>query len=117
MEARSSTTTETASVLRSLRLHGRDEKNRFDNSRIGMNGRLDTLQAAVLLRKLGILADEIKARQYVASRYARPLKRHNLDGTLPWCHPAVVPRGDVVSAWAEYTVLQANLNALGSRHA
>src|SRR6266436_8286226 len=52
---------ETAEVIRSLRVHGKG-KDKYDNVRVGMNGRLDTLQAAILLEKLAIFVDEIDAR-------------------------------------------------------
>ena len=65
----SSTTTTPIAVLKSLRVHGQGS-DKYDNVRIGMNARLDTMQAAVLLEKLAIFADEIAARDRVAARYA-----------------------------------------------
>ena len=59
---------ETIAVLKSLRVHGQGS-DKYDNVRIGMNARLDTMQAAVLLEKLAIFADEIAARR-IASRRA-----------------------------------------------
>ena len=59
---------ELADVMRSLRVHGMGE-DRYDNVRIGMNGRLDTLQAAILIEKLAIFPEEIEVRNRVASRY------------------------------------------------
>ena len=53
---------ELAAVMRSLRVHGQGT-DKYDNVRIGMNGRLDTMQAAILLEKLTIFPDEIAARQ------------------------------------------------------
>ncbi len=61
-------TTMTAAVLKSLRVHGQGS-DKYDNVRIGMNARLDTIQAAVLSEKLTIFADEIAARNRVAARY------------------------------------------------
>ncbi|KAG4417081.1 hypothetical protein IFR04_009787 [Cadophora malorum] len=84
-----------AEILRSLRLHGRGEE-KFDNVRIGLNSRLDTLQAAVLLCKLDIFEDEFASRQRIASRYASIL--HD-DIARP-----LVLREGAVSAWASYTV-------------
>ncbi|HYC48497.1 MAG TPA: DegT/DnrJ/EryC1/StrS family aminotransferase [Burkholderiales bacterium] len=83
-----------AAVLRSLRMHGQGE-DRYDNVRIGLNGRLDTLQAAILLEKLAIFEDEIAAREQVAARYSRGL-----------CEAGVVPavRADCASVWAQYTI-------------
>src|SRR5262249_531468 len=61
----------------SLRVHGKGT-DKYDNVRIGMNGRLDTLQAAILIEKLAIFADEIKERQRVADRYSRGLSNTSL---------------------------------------
>ena len=55
-------------VLKSLRVHGQGS-DKYDNVRIGMNARLDTMQAAVLLEKLAIFVDEIAARDRIAARY------------------------------------------------
>ncbi|MDQ4145277.1 MAG: DegT/DnrJ/EryC1/StrS family aminotransferase [Actinomycetota bacterium] len=81
-----------ASTLKSLRMHG-NELGRY--VRIGMNSRLDTLQAAVLLEKLGILSEEIRSRQRIADFYANTL-----------ADVAVVPavRAGVESAWGQYTI-------------
>ncbi len=58
-----------ADTLRSLRVHGKG-RDKYDNVRLGLNSRLDTLQAAVLLAKMAVFPDEIEARQQVAARYA-----------------------------------------------
>jgi dTDP-4-amino-4,6-dideoxygalactose transaminase len=84
----------TIAVLRSLRVHGQGS-DKYDNVRVGMNARLDTMQAAVLLEKLRIFADEIAARQLVAARY-RALLRDLV--RVP-----EVPDG-LTSVWAAYTV-------------
>lgn len=81
-------------VLRSLRVHGQGS-DKYDNVRIGINGRIDTLQAAILLVKIGIFPGEIDARQQVAARYGTLLS----DAVVT----PVVPEG-AVSAWAQYTV-------------
>jgi dTDP-4-amino-4,6-dideoxygalactose transaminase len=81
-------------VLRSLRVHGQGS-DKYDNVRIGINGRLDTLQAAILLVKLGIFADEIERRQTVARRYEELLEDVVVTPT--------VPEGSG-SAWAQYTI-------------
>lgn len=83
-----------AETLVSLRVHGQG-KDKYDNVRIGMNGRLDTLQAAILLKKLEIFPDEIVARNAVAKRYCEKL--------APYCKVPVVPEG-LISIWAQYTV-------------
>ncbi|MGF1596287.1 MAG: DegT/DnrJ/EryC1/StrS family aminotransferase [Acidimicrobiales bacterium] len=99
-----------AELLESLRVHGKGTE-KYDNVRIGQNSRLDTLQAAVLLPKLGVLGDEIERRNAVASRYGAALADY-----------VATPSVDdgSVSAWAQYTVitdrraeLQAGLSAAG----
>ena len=84
-----------ASHLRSLREHGKGS-HKYDNVRIGINGRLDTLQAAILLPKLEIFDSEIKERQEVAARYSTALK-----DIVKVPH---VPDG-LLSAWAQYAVV------------
>ncbi|MEO5336323.1 MAG: DegT/DnrJ/EryC1/StrS aminotransferase family protein [Magnetospirillum sp. WYHS-4] len=81
-----------ADSVRSLRLHGKGT-HKYDNVRIGMNSRLDTLQAAVLLEKLVIFPDEIVARNRIAARYAQELA-----GTveLPTLRPGAL------SVWAQF---------------
>ncbi|HTV90746.1 MAG TPA: DegT/DnrJ/EryC1/StrS family aminotransferase [Stellaceae bacterium] len=81
-------------VLRSLRVHGQGS-DKYDNVRIGMNARLDTIQAAILLEKLAVFADEIAARDAVAARYGELL-----DGIVG---VPTVPAGST-SVWAQYTV-------------
>src|SRR6185437_9020676 len=61
-----------AATLRSIRVHGQGS-DKYDNVRLGLTGRLDTMQAAILLEKLKIFDDEIAARNKVAERYARGL--------------------------------------------
>ena len=107
----------------SLRVHGKavasdiearvfDHEPKYLNARIGMNSRLDTLQAAILIEKLAIFADEIEARQRVAARYAQGLEGACLSV------PKVIDGG--VSTWAQYVIehqnrdgLAAHLGALG----
>jgi dTDP-4-amino-4,6-dideoxygalactose transaminase len=85
---------ELAAVLRSLRVHGQGA-DKYDNVRIGMNGRLDTLQAAVLLQKLTVFDEEINARNRIAALYNALL----LDiAIVPWV------RDDCTSVWAQYTL-------------
>ena len=81
-------------ALVSLRVHGQG-KDKYDNIHIGMNGRLDTLQAAVLLEKLKLFPEEIKARNKAASFYTSALQ--NTVGT-----PYVPPQS--TSIWAQYTI-------------
>jgi len=61
-----------ANILRSIRVHGQGI-DKYDNIRLGMTGRLDTIQAAVLIEKLKIFDDEIAARSEIADRYGRGL--------------------------------------------
>lgn len=85
---------ELADVMRSLRVHGKGT-DKYDNVRIGMNGRLDTLQAAILIEKLAVFNDEIDARNALAKRYA--------DG-LPSSVKAPQAKDGYVSTWAQYTM-------------
>lgn len=80
--------------LESFRVHGKGT-HKYDNERIGLNSRLDTLQAAILLEKLAIYADEIEARQKVAARYSAALHNHVITPIVP---------DDCRSVWAQYTV-------------
>jgi UDP-2-acetamido-2-deoxy-ribo-hexuluronate aminotransferase len=86
---------ELAGVLRSIRVHGQGV-HKYDNVRIGINGRLDTLQATILLAKLDLFPQEVAARQQVAERYSQALK-----GAVEV--PYVAP--DCTSVWAQYSVL------------
>ena len=81
--------------LRSIRVHGQGS-DKYNNVRIGINGRLDTMQAAVLLAKMEIFDEEINLRNTVASRYTEKLKRVV---TTPF-----VPK-ECLSVWAQYSVL------------
>ncbi|MEA2842586.1 MAG: hypothetical protein QOJ69_257, partial [Actinomycetota bacterium] len=83
-----------ADLVRSLRVHGKG-RHKYDNVRVGMNGRLDTLQAAVLLAKLRVFDDELARRRQVAARYAE-----GLAGVVGV--PSVA--AGATSAWAAYTV-------------
>ena len=85
---------ELAATLRSIRVHGQGS-DKYDNVRLGLTGRLDTMQAAILLEKLKIFEDEIAARNIVAERYARGL------GNV-----VSVPRlaSGCTSVWAQYTI-------------
>src|SRR3954451_11301731 len=83
-----------AERLRSIRVHGQGA-DKYDNVRLGLTGRLDTVQAAVLLEKLKIFEDEIAARNEVAGRYARGLGNVV---TVPHLSPGCS------SVWAQYTI-------------
>jgi dTDP-4-amino-4,6-dideoxygalactose transaminase len=83
-----------AERLRSIRVHGQGAE-KYDNVRLGLTARLDTVQAAVLLEKLKIFDDEIAARNEAAERYSRGL------GNV-----VTVPRlaSGCTSVWAQYTI-------------
>jgi len=83
-----------AEVLRSIRVHGQGS-DKYDNVRLGITGRLDTMQAAVLIEKLKIFEDEIAARNRIAERYARGLGNVV---TVPRLAPGCT------SVWAQYTI-------------
>jgi dTDP-4-amino-4,6-dideoxygalactose transaminase len=85
---------ELAATLRSIRVHGQGF-DKYDNVRLGLTGRLDTMQAAILIEKLKIFEDEIESRNEVAERYARGL------GNV-----VSVPRlaSGCTSVWAQYTI-------------
>jgi dTDP-4-amino-4,6-dideoxygalactose transaminase len=85
---------EMADIMRSLRMHGHGS-DKYDNVRIGLASRLDTIQAAVLIEKLKIFPDEIAARDRVARRYA--------EGLAGAAVTPVVPAG-MTSVWAQYTL-------------
>ncbi|EHQ56701.1 putative PLP-dependent enzyme possibly involved in cell wall biogenesis [gamma proteobacterium HIMB55] len=85
---------EEAELFRSIRLHGKGTQ-KYDNVRVGMNSRLDTLQAAVLMVKLDLLANEVERRQEIADLYSSLLS--------DWvCVPRLSDK--VKSAWAQYTI-------------
>lgn len=83
-----------ADTLRSVRVHGQGS-DKYDNVRLGLTARLDTMQAAILIEKLKIFEDEIAARNQVAERYTRGL------GNV-----VTVPRlaSGCTSVWAQYTI-------------
>jgi dTDP-4-amino-4,6-dideoxygalactose transaminase len=85
---------ELAGVLRSLRVHG-EGSGKYDCVRIGLNGRLDTIQAAVLIEKLRIFPEEIVARERIARRYSAGLAGV---ASVPKLAPGST------SVWAQYTL-------------
>jgi len=89
---------ELAVKLASIRVHGKGT-DKYDNIRIGLNARLHTLQAAILLPKLEIFPAELGARQKVAGWYTDLLEEH-----APGLIPPFVPEG-LQSAWAQYSIL------------
>ena len=104
-------------LMDSYRVHGKavgpdlegktfDHDPKYLNTRIGMNSRLDTIQAAILLEKLAIFAEEIELRQVVAGRYAE-----GLEGAVI-ATPAVIEGG--VSVWAQYVIEHENRDGLAA---
>lgn len=81
-------------ILQSLRIHGKGS-DKYDNIRIGLNSRLDTIQAAILVEKLNIFSHEIVARNRVAKIYNEGFKNHVQTPYVP---------DHVTSVWAQYTV-------------
>lgn len=94
---------ELAKVLRQIARHG--QSRRYHHIRVGVNSRLDTLQAAILLPKLEIFPDELKARERVASLYTDMLLAEEL-ALGPYVQP------ENTSAWAQYTIQVKNREAV-----
>lgn len=92
-------------VLKSVRVHGQGI-DRYDNVRIGINGRMDTLQAAVLIEKLHLFPKEIEARQAAAKRYNEGFR-----------DVAVTPfvGEQATSVWAQYTLQVDHRDAVVAR--
>ncbi len=83
-----------ADYIRSCRVHGKGT-HKYDNERIRMNSRLDTLQAAILCEKLAIFGDELAARETIAKRYSNALSNQLITPFVPVGYS---------SSWAQYTV-------------
>ena len=96
---------ELAGKLRSLRIHGKGT-DKYDNVNIGINGRLDTIQAAILLEKLAVFPEEIVLRNQVADRYCAQLE-DSVD----------VPAASAgcASVWAQYTIKSTERDAIAER--
>ncbi|WP_041585097.1 DegT/DnrJ/EryC1/StrS family aminotransferase [Syntrophus aciditrophicus] len=86
-----------ADLMRSIRIHGQGS-DRYNNVRVGINGRLDSLQAAILLAKFSLFPEETILRQQAAGRYSALLAQ-NESLVLPY-----VPDG-YLSVWAQYSIL------------
>jgi len=85
---------EQANLYKSIRVHGQDT-DKYDNIRIGLNSRLDTIQAAVLLRKLNIFNHELKQRNDIADYYNESLKE---------CVQIPEIKNNYISSWAQYSI-------------
>lgn len=89
-----------AELCVSLRVHGKGS-HKYDNARQGLNARLDTLQAAVLLSKMTIFPDELRQRHEIATQYKESLAQ--IEGVTPPEMPE-----ETTSAWAQYTLRSPN---------
>lgn len=89
---------EYAELLKSYRIHGKGT-DKYDNVRIGMNSRLDTIQAAILLEKLAEFPEELKNRNIAAENYT---KKYEKNYKVP-----TIPKG-YYSSWAQYTLITTN---------
>lgn len=98
---------ELANIIRQVARHGQDR--RYHHVRVGVNSRLDTLQAAILLPKLKILDIEIAARQRVADQYTNLFSAHTLGIQSPTILPPYIEPSNH-SAWAQYTLRVQNRN-------
>ncbi|MDA9366601.1 DegT/DnrJ/EryC1/StrS family aminotransferase [Pseudomonadales bacterium] len=85
---------EDAELINSIRLHGKGRQ-KYDNVRVGLNSRLDTIQAAILIEKLKIFPQELESRSLVAGRYIKRLSDH--------CSVPSLIHGSK-SAWAQFTI-------------
>jgi len=94
---------ELATVMRQIANHGQDR--RYHHARVGVNSRLDTIQAAILLPKLRLFAKELEQRQQVAERYTAMLNEAGIETT-----PYVETHN--TSAWAQYTIRVENRDAV-----
>ena len=91
-------------IINSIRLHGKGSE-KYDNVRIGLNSRLDTIQAAILLEKIKIFPNELKSRDFYANLYQKKLNQQNYFKT-----PKI--KENTSSAWAQFTLVVENRNAL-----
>jgi len=90
-----------AKRMREIRVHGQDK--RYHHPNIGINGRMDTLQAAILLSKLELFAEEVHLRHELGARYTSLLSSNDSTGiTVPWIAP------NNTSVYAQYTILVNN---------
>jgi UDP-2-acetamido-2-deoxy-ribo-hexuluronate aminotransferase len=106
---------ELAKAIRQIARHGQDR--RYHHVRVGVNSRLDTLQAAILLPKLAVLDEELKARQRVANEYGRLFNSviaSEAGQSLSSIHPPHIDPHNT-SAWAQYTIQVPYREALQER--
>ena len=84
-----------ANKLKSIRVHGSGES-KYDNIRLGLNGRLDTIQAAILIEKLKIFQNELYLRNKIAKKYTESLKKKFSTPFIP---------KNYYSSWAQYSIV------------
>ena len=89
---------EIAELLISIRNHGEGDS-KYDNIRIGLNGRLDTIQAAILLEKMKIFPEELRQRHTIAKKYSKNLSEYFTCQHVP---------EEYESAWAQFSILALN---------
>lgn len=99
---------ELAHIVKSLRTHGKGSE-KYENVRIGLNARMDTLQAAILLPKLAVFRQELQSRQHIADEYTSLL-----DQASENIHTPFIPEG-YSSAWAQYSILTYQRDKLQQR--
>ena len=98
---------ELANLMRQIRVHG--ENRRYNHTTLGINSRLDTIQAAVLLAKLTIFDDEIRAREQIGARYSELF----IENKIPIIVPHIDPANS--SVYAQYTIQVDNRKELQPR--
>jgi len=86
---------ELAEKMKSIRVHG-EGKDKYENDRIGINGRLDSIQAAVLIEKIEIFDDELKRREKIAKYYTQNIHKLFISPLIP---------NKYFSSWAQYSII------------
>lgn len=104
-----------AKALREIRNHGQDR--RYHHPRLGLNGRLDTLQAAVLLAKLDLFPEEVEQRARLGARYTELLNARGGSSTSVGDAPLLTPfvRPGDLSVYAQYTIQVRNRDEIAQR--
>ena len=90
-----------AEKMKSIRVHGAGD-NKYQNIRVGLNGRLDTIQAAILLEKFNIFENELKSRNKIANYYKSNISSNSVI-------PPFIPK-NYTSSWAQFSVIAKNKN-------
>jgi UDP-2-acetamido-2-deoxy-ribo-hexuluronate aminotransferase len=103
---------ELAKLMKEIRVHGQDR--RYHHARLGLNGRLDTLQAAILLAKMDIFPDEVEARWAIGQRYTRLFEEHKQNNPALSITPPYIETYNK-SVFAQYTIQVDNRDALQAK--